>query len=186
MDLSNVKAAVINLDVDNNLLTSELLSIPDTKWDAGFDHNTGCTWKSIFIRINNVKKFNDFKNAKSLNHTDWYWDPSLNIPYIKSLVESLPMHSIGMIRGFILEGPFPMHIDSNETTPSDLSFKHGLTIASRLDDPMILDGIEVPEKNIFFNDTILHGFPNATGTQISIRIFGDFDYQKFNITKVYK
>jgi hypothetical protein len=186
MDFFNIKAAAIELIVDENLLTTELLSIPNDQWDAGYDQRSGCSWQSIFLRINNTQNFTDFKSAKVLQHDEWYWNNSFNIPYIKKLVESLPVVNIGMIRAFILEGSFPMHTDTNNTTPDDLSFKLGLTIAARLDDPMILDGVEVFEKNILFNDAVPHGFPNAKGKQISIRIFGDFDYDKFKVLRIYE
>ena len=186
MNFFNIKAAAVELVVDENLLADELLAIPDEQWDSGYDQYSGCSWKSIFLRINNIKTFTDFKSAKGLDHNQWFWNDRFNIPYIKELVEALPMSNVGMIRGFILEGPFPMHTDTNNNTPTDLSFKLGLTIAARLDDPMILDGVEVFEKNILFNDAVLHGFPNAKGKQISIRIFGDFDYDKFKVLKIYE
>jgi hypothetical protein len=48
------------------------------------------------------------------------------------------------------------------------------------------DGTKVKEKTIFFNDSIPHGFPDAVGTQMSIRIFGDFEYDKFELDTVYE
>jgi hypothetical protein len=184
MDFSKIKAASVDMSVDDDLLTQELLSIPEKLWDTGNDRYTGFKWKSIFLRKNLTKEFNDFKTAKSLPHSAWYWDDRFDIPYIKSLVESLPLNNIGMIRAFVLDGPLAMHIDSNETTPDELSYRLGLTIASKLEEPMILDGVPVRDKCLLFDDSISHGFPNATGTQISIRIFGDFEYEKFKATKI--
>ena len=62
MDFTNIKAAVVELTVDADLLTKELLSIPDDAWDTGYDKNSGCSWRSIFLRKNNIKDFTDFKN----------------------------------------------------------------------------------------------------------------------------
>lgn len=184
MDFNKIRAAAVDIDVDDNRLTEELLSIPESLWDKGIDQYTGFEWKSVFLRKNDSKEFTDFKNAKSIPHKVWYWDDRFDIPYVKQIVEALPLNTIGMIRAFILTGPLPIHVDSNETTPTELSYKLGLTIASKLEEPMILDGVPVNDKYLLFNDEVSHGFPNATGTQISIRVFGDFDYEKFKVTKI--
>jgi hypothetical protein len=49
-----------------------------------------------------------------------------------------------------------------------------------------MPGVTIEEKYVLFNDSFPHGFPDGKGQQISIRVFGDFDYDKFKITKVYK
>lgn len=187
MDWTNIKAASIDIIVDDEKLTHELESIPLEFWDSGIDNSSNTYWNSIWLTENSKEIFRDFKTAKLIQHSEWTWRKDLNLTYIKSLVESLPIRTVGMIRGFILEGPLVMHVDSNETTPKELTFNLGLTISSRLDQPMQMDSdILIEEKYVFFNDSIKHGFPTATGKQISIRIFGDFDYDAFNINKVYK
>jgi hypothetical protein len=186
MNFTDIKAIAVDLNVNDELLTTELLTIPDEKWNTGNDQYSGHLWKNIFLTKNNHQEFQDFKSAKSIPHSSWYWDESLDIPYIKSLVESLPIVSIGMIRAFVLDGPLVMHIDSNENTPSDISYSMGLTIASKLESPMTMPGVTIEEKYVLFNDSFPHGFPDGKGQQISIRVFGDFDYDKFKITKVYK
>ena len=187
MDWNNIKAAAVNIDVDTKQLTQELESIPKELWDSGVDHASNTSWNTIWIRINDVTEFPDFKLAKSISHSEWKWRDDLTIPYIKSLVESLPIKTVGMIRAFILTGPLPIHVDSNESTPTDLDYNLALTIASKLEVPMTMLGdVQVREKNVFFNDSIPHGFPNATGTQMSIRIFGDFEYDKFEVDTIYE
>jgi hypothetical protein len=187
MDFSNAKAIAVNIDVDEDRLTQELESIPETLWDSGVDNKTKTYWNTIWLTKNDVDEFADFKTAKSIKHDAWYWNEDLEIPYIKSLVESLPIRTIGMIRAFILTGPLPIHTDSNESTPKALDYNLALTIASKLEVPMTMtDGTKVKEKTIFFNDSIPHGFPDAVGTQMSIRIFGDFEYDKFELDTVYE
>jgi hypothetical protein len=186
MDWTKIKAAAVDIDVDDNQMTQDLKNIPDELWDTGFDKTSETYWKTIWLTVNDVDVFKDFKTAKSIPHSDWRWDDRFEIPYIKNLVESLPVNTVGMIRAFILDGPLPMHIDSNDTTPDEITFKTALTIASQLELPMSMEDFEIPEKYIFFNDSISHGFPTATGTQVSIRVFGDFDYDAFTITKVYE
>lgn len=186
MKFDNIKALAVDLDVNDNLLTQELLAIPNEKWNTGVDQYSGHLWKNIFLTKNDYQEFHDFKTAKSIPHSAWRWDEDLDIPYIKSLVESLPVKDIGMIRAFVLDGPLVMHVDSNDDTPEDISYKLGLTIASKLESPMIMSGIQVKEKYVLFNDSVPHGFPEGVGQQISIRVFGDFDYDKFKVTRVYK
>ena len=187
MDFSNVKAIAVNIDVDEDRLTQELESIPKTLWDSGIDSKSGTSWNTIWLTKNNIQEFADFKTAKMLSHTEWFWDDSLEIPYIKSLVESLPIKDIGMIRAFILDGPLPMHTDCDETTPNEMSYRMALTIASELEKPMSMEGdLSIKESNVFFDDSIPHGFPTASGKQISIRVFGDFDYHKFNVERIYQ
>lgn len=186
MNLTNIKAVAVELEVDNDLLTKELLSIPDEKWNKNKDQYSGHLWKNIFLTKNDYQEFEDFKTAKTIPHSAWRWDDSLEIPYIKSLVESLPVKDIGMIRAFVLDGPLVMHVDSNENTPDELSYRLGLTIASKLESAMTMPGIKVEEKCVLFDDSVPHGFPDGNGQQISIRVFGDFEYDKFKITKVYQ
>ena len=186
MDFTDIKALAVDINVDDELLTKELLAIPDKKWYTGRDYYSGHVWKNIFLTKNNHQEFQDFKSAKLISHSEWYWDETLDIPYIRALVESLHVKTIGMVRAFVLNGPLVMHVDSNEITPTDISYKVGLTIASKLDHPMNISDTIVEEKYIFFNDSLPHGFPEANGQQISIRVFGDFDYDKFKIIKVYK
>lgn len=187
MDWNNIKAAAVKINVDDSRLTQELEAIPKELWDSGEDLTSNTSWNTIWIRTNSIAEFTDFKLAKGIDHSEWEWREDLTIPYIKSLVESLPIRTIGMIRAFILTGPLPIHIDSNESTPKALDYNLALTIASKLEVPMTMTaGTKVKEKTIFFNDSIPHGFPDAVGTQMSIRVFGDFEYDKFEVDTVYE
>jgi len=186
MDLTNLKAFEVYLDVDDKQLTQELLNLPEGKWETNTDPYSRTSWATVWLTTNPHKVFNDFKSAKTIPHSDWSWDSTLDISYIKSLVESLPIKTIGMVRAFILDGPLVSHVDSDSTTPDDISYSLGLTIASELNDPMVLDGTVIKEKYVFFNDSSKHGFPTSTGRQVSIRVFGDFDYEQFNIGNTYE
>ena len=146
----------------------------------------GDFWKSIFLNKNPTQVFEDFKTAKLIPHSDWVWDETIHIPYIRSLVESLPIKTIGMIRAFVLTGPLVVHVDSDDSTPTDLNKNLGLTIATKMTGPMWMEGdIEVKEKCVFFNDSIPHGFPHGVGEQISIRVFGEFEYDNFTLATIY-
>lgn len=187
MDWSKVKAVAVNIDVDEDALEKELCSIPCDRWNTEHLNEHGNGWKTVFLNKNSTQVFEDFKTAKLIPHSDWAWDDSIHTPYIRSLIESLPIKTIGMVRAFILTGPLVIHVDSDDTTPLDLNKNLGLTIATKMTGPMWMeDGVEVKEKCVFFNDSIPHGFPNSNGKQISIRVFGDFDYDKFKVVEVYK
>ena len=186
MDFIKVKAAAVDITVNEDMLTNELMSIPEHKWSSNTDQYSDSQWKTMFLTKNNVQEFNDFKTAKNIKHSEWFWDNDLDIPYIRSLVESLPLTHVGMIRAFVLEGPLVMHTDCDHSTTDDVTYRFGLTIASKLEEPMLLGNDRITEKNVVFDDSEFHGFPNATGKQISIRIFGDFDYTQFKITKLYE
>jgi hypothetical protein len=186
MDWLKIKAVAVNIDINEDLLEQELRNIPNDRWDH-CANKEGDGWKSIFLNKNSTQVFEDFKKAKCIPHSDWVWDETLNIPYIKSFIESLPIKTVGMIRAFILNGPLVFHVDSDETTPTDLNKNLGLTIATKMTGPMLMEGgIEVKEKCVLFNDAIPHGFPQGVGEQISIRIFGEFVYDEFSIGTVYE
>jgi hypothetical protein len=186
MDWLKIKAVAVDIDVDEDLLEQELRSIPDDKWDHCVNEE-GDFWKSIFLNKNSTQVFKDFKTAKLIPHSDWVWDETIHIPYIRSLVESLPIKTIGMIRAFVLTGPLVTHVDSDDTTPVDLDKNLGLTIATKMSGPMWMEGgIEVKEKCVFFNDSVPHGFPQGVGEQISIRIFGEFEYDDFILGTTYE
>ena len=187
MNWSKIKAVAVNIDVDDDSLEKELRSIPYDRWDTQHLNEKGNGWKTVFLNKNSTKVFEDFKTAKLIPHSDWKWDETICIPYIKSLVEALPIKTIGMIRAFMLTGPLVVHVDSDSTTPKDLNKNLGLTIATKMTGPMWMEGgVEVKEKCVFFNDSIPHGFPQGIGEQISIRIFGEFNYDDFNLGTIYE
>jgi hypothetical protein len=187
MNWLKIKAVAVDIDVNEELLEQEILSIPQERWDIQHLNEQGDGWKTVFLNKNSTQVFEDFKTAKLIPHSDWVWDETIHTPYIRSLVESLPINTVGMIRAFVLTGPLVIHVDSDDNTPKDLNKNLGLTIASKMTGPMWMEGdIEVKEKCVFFNDSIPHGFPKGVGEQISIRIFGDFVYNDFNLGKSYE
>jgi hypothetical protein len=187
MDWLKIKAVAVDIDVNEELLENELCNIPHDRWDTQHLDENGHGWKTVFLNKNSIQVFEDFKTAKLIPHSDWEWDETIHIPYIKSLVKSLPIKTIGMIRAFVLTGPLVVHVDSDNTTPLDLDKNLGLTIATKMNGPMWMEGgIEVKEKCVFFNDSVPHGFPQGVGEQISIRIFGEFEYDDFTLGTVYE
>jgi hypothetical protein len=186
MDWLKIKAVAVDIAVNEELLEQELRGIPQDRWDTQHLNEIGNGWKTVFLNKNSTQVFEDFKTAKLIPHSDWVWDETIHIPYIRSLVESLPIKTIGMIRAFVLTGPLVVHVDSDDSTPTDLDKNLGLTIATKMTGPMWMEGgVEVKEKCVFFNDCIPHGFPHGVGEQISIRVFGEFAYDDFTLATIY-
>ena len=182
MEYNKYIAVEIELNIDYRRLELELMSIADEKWQ--YDHDpVDCNiiWKSMFLTRNNTKVFNTFTTAKTIPHSDWFWDDSLDIPYTRQIISQLPIRTVGMVRVMWTNGVLPLHVDVCETSPTDLTYNLGLTIAPLLSQPMIMrNDTKIFGKTVLFNDAILHGFPTVAGVQLGIRIFGDFDYQQFN------
>lgn len=177
-------AAEFDFDFDHDKMAQELLSIPDNLWLVSI--NNGFQYKSLFLTINDYQVFTDFKSAKSIKHNEWRWNPNLSIPYTKLVIESLPSTVFGIIRVMWTNGPLPMHVDTNTDTPDDITYKMGVTLAPILHEPMTMctDTI-VSGKTVLFDDSNPHGFPKAKTDQLGIRIFGEFDYEKFKILRTY-
>lgn len=190
MNNINIKAIEVSLDIDYAKMQQEFLSIPEDRWQVSVAPNLvgpgTHTYKSLFLTRNDTDTFTDFKSAKSVPHNEWYWDDSLNLPYTKSVVYSLPARSIGIVRIMIADGPLPLHVDSDNTTPDDYTYRLGLTVAPLQKYAMQLGDTVVTGSQYFFDDGILHGFPDSSEVQMSIRVFGDFEYSKFKTTKVYQ
>jgi hypothetical protein len=49
MDFTDIKALAVDINVNDELLTEELLAIPDEKWSTGKDYYSGHFWKNIFF-----------------------------------------------------------------------------------------------------------------------------------------
>jgi hypothetical protein len=190
MDYTKVKAIEVDLNINTELMRQEFFSIPEDSWQVNIASNligTGThVYKSLFLTKNNIAVFTDFKNAKKISHTDWYWDENFNLPYTRSVINSLPAKSIGMVRIMIADGPLPLHTDCDKETPQHYSYRLGLTIAPIQTQKMQLGENKIAGNQYFFNDSIPHGFPESIDMQISVRVFGEFEYDKFNITKIYK
>ena len=144
----------------------------------------------------------DFKNrsfnrTKYLAHENWSWRASLKnkIPYTISCIESLPYNKIGLIRVFITENTFfPTHFDyeqyrdtSNTTGQDDLTKTLGLSLIPQTGNvPLkIWSNAEMVVKSVegnamIFRDSQPHGVPFTADARLTIRIFGDIDFNRLD------
>ena len=188
MDYSKVIAIEVDIDIDYGILRQEFISIVDSQWNhhssylSGYNH---VTYKSLFLTKNDFGVFDDFKIAKTIPHSEWYWDDDINMPYTKKVINSLPAKAIGIVRIMVTNGILPLHTDCNSTTPTDYTYSLGLSISPVHSDKLQIGSTFIPYKALFFNDSIPHGFLSSSDIQMSIRIFGDFEYDKFNIKRIH-
>lgn len=134
-----------------------------------------------------------FKLTKMLPTESWDWIPAYKdiIPYTIECIESLPYRSIGCIRVFVTENTFfPTHRDFGVGGPAVLSSDYpkilGLSIVPDTGDvPMSIysyknkEVYKVSGNAMIFNDSAFHGVSYTSGMRITIRVFGDIDFQDF-------
>ena len=124
MDDKNILALEVNLDLDYDKISQEILSVPDSFWIPSIFN--GYHWKSLLLTTNDIAPFKDFKSAKLIEHAKWYWDLNIPTPYVRSVLDLLPINHIGIVRVMITDGYLPLHVDSNANTPDDKSYYLGL------------------------------------------------------------
>lgn len=157
-------------------------------------HN-GMQGQYIFYLRENDNNLNaeKFIVTKSLPTNSWNWiEKYKNImPYTIECIESLPYTQIGCIRVFVTENTFfPTHRDYGVGGPPVLSTEYAKTLGlSIIPDtgnvPMQIfsyknkEVCKVPGNAMLFNDSAFHGVEYTPGIRITIRVFGEIDFQKF-------
>ena len=138
-----------------------------------------------------------FNRTKYLTHDRWQWKDSLKrkIPYTIKCIESLPYKNIGLIRVFITENTFfPTHYDydynldnDNDTGKDDITKTLGVSLVPltgavplRIWSSTEQSVKEIPGNAMLFRDSQPHGVPFTKDTRITIRIFGDIDFNDLN------
>ena len=181
MDYKNIIALDVELNLDYNRIANELLSLTDDVWTHQTTPNNDCQWKTLSLTTNDIQPFNGFKSSKTLNHLDWNWDLKINIPYTKSIIDSLPIDTLGIVHVIFTDGPIPMHTDTDQNTPDDETYYLGLSLFPILNDPLTIHNLSIYSRSMFFNDMYPHGYPVSESKNLIIRIFGKFRYNEFKI-----
>lgn len=148
--------------------------------------------KIFYLRKCTTTDSQSFSITKYFPHSDWVWRDDINIPYTKQFIDSLPFTSLGMIRVFIFSDTFlPVHKDYKTADVMGHSEDYdkclGLSIIPATGDvPMKIWSqklnkvVSVPGNAMFFNDSVVHAVPKTNGIRITMRIFGDIDYNYFS------
>jgi len=140
-------------------------------------------------RDSDVLEDSRFTVTKTLRHSSWYWRPDLaeRIPYTMSCVESLPYRTLGLIRAFVCEDSFmPTHRDTfpdPRTGRVDRGKSIGISlipatggVGMQIWDPAAQQVRDVPGHCLAFDDACWHGVPMTRGARITLRIFGELDF----------
>jgi hypothetical protein len=130
--------------------------------------------------------------TKALKHRTWFWRPELvaRIPYTIECIESLPYNRIGLIRAFISEDTFmPTHRDMapgpGHRRPYSKRHAIGISLIPATGGVGMLiwnererRAVELRGHCLVFDDSRWHGVPMTTGMRITLRIFGDIDFER--------
>jgi hypothetical protein len=139
--------------------------------------------------VNNIKRF-DY--TKTLPTDKWVWIDHFktSLPYTIECIENLPYKHIGCIRVFITENTFfATHRDygwGRNNLSKDYDRCFGLSIIPDTGGvPMKIQSFknnnvyDIYGNAMLFNDSAWHGVPYVSGLRITIRIFGEINYQSF-------
>jgi hypothetical protein len=128
--------------------------------------------------------------SKGLSHRSWYWRPELRerIGYTIECIESLPYRTIGVVRTFVCEDTFmPTHRDVQPAADGsyDKSKAIGISLVPATGGVGMLIWNaaarrveEVRANCLVFDDSVWHGVPMTKGLRITIRIFGELDFDR--------
>jgi hypothetical protein len=181
-------AAALNLDIDYERMTKELLSVQSKA--IAFSYPTDeskeiVTAYSLFLRISSEPTAYSYRGAKSANFDSWKWDESLNIPYTRSVIERMPYARLGTIRiVYFPDVPCMEHTDWDD--PTDTTHTLGLSIIPSTGNTHCnvwseekQDYVSIPGNAMLLNDSIPHWVPKSEGTRITMRVFGEIDLSWF-------
>jgi hypothetical protein len=190
MNYSNILAAGLRLDIDYDRMAKELLALMDHQKCITFsyptDSNTEVTAYSIFIRKSPTELTEvSFRTAKSIDYDSWIWDYDLNIPYTRTVIGSMPFTKLGTVRiVFFPDVPCIEHTDWDNS--SDHKHTLGLSIipndagtCCNVWSEKLQKYVEIPGNAMLLNDSVKHFVPLGKGTRITMRIFGEIDYNYF-------
>jgi hypothetical protein len=193
----NLIGANIILDIDYNRMLNELLALIENnkskiKTVVGLDGGRG---DSILLRTTTEHDSHNFWDCKMADINSWSWDESLDIPYTRSVISSLPISPVGMV---IMNNATKIsrvneHVDWNDLT----DYEHTLGLTIRLCpsvDALNPFGVWVEKLQKFMpligqafllNDSNIHyvmpptGDPSTWEDQMFVKILGKFDYSWF-------
>ena len=139
---------------------------------------------------NDVLRDSRFAVNKKLPHDSWFWRPEVaeRIPYTIECIEALPYRRIGLVRAFVCEDTFmPTHRDTAPDAEGryDRERAVGISLIPSTGGVGMLIWDEARRKVhdvkgqcLIFDDSKWHGVPMTRGTRITLRIFGELDFNR--------
>jgi|TARA_B110000977_G_scaffold46899_1_gene63770 hypothetical protein len=188
----NLLAAAVELDIDYELMSSELLSVMSCEQSVPFsypptrDSNNEVTAYSLFLRQNETSVDYSYRGYKQADLDSFLWNTNLKIPYTTQVIDSLPFNPLGTVRAvYFPDIPCVEHTDWDNQ--DDYVNTLGLTIIPSTGNVgcEVWDKEEntyryIPGNAMLLNDSIPHRVPACQGTRIAVRVFGNIDYSYFD------
>ncbi len=165
----------------------------DSYGDCGVERRKLRSAKVFYLRnstVNDVLRDPRFSVNKNLPHESWLWRPELSerIAYTIAAVESLPYRHIGLVRAFVCQDTFmPTHRDTLPDAGGryDVERALGISLIPSTGNVgmLIWDQArnrvhELAGHCLMFDDSKWHGVPMTRGTRITLRIFGELDFER--------
>jgi hypothetical protein len=133
-----------------------------------------------------------YRFTKALDHRSWFWRAELaaKIPYTIESIESLPYTRLGLVRAFISENTFmPTHRDMapgpGHRRPYSKKHAIGISLVPATGGVGVLvwdeskrRAIDLRGHCLLFDDSRWHGVAMTQGMRITLRIFGELDFER--------
>jgi hypothetical protein len=189
-NINSILAASVRLDIDYSQMTVELLRCMNHARSVQFsyvnDDSTPCVAHSLFLRESAGLTEYSFRGVKSASMDSWSWDESIDIPYTKSVIDNLPFKPLGPVRVvYFPDIPCMTHTDWDD--PLDTKHTLGLSIIPSTGkthcnvwSEKLQRDVSIHGHAMLLNDSVPHWVPKATGTRITMRVFGEIDYDWFS------
>ena len=148
--------------------------------------------RSLYLRnstTGDALRNSSYRFTKTLAHASWHWRAELKdrIPYTIECIESLPYDPLGAVRAFACENTFmPTHRDVEPGPDArDRSRAIGISLIPATGGVGMLVWNragrcveEVRGHCIMFDDGCWHGVPMTQGMRITIRVFGELNFER--------
>jgi hypothetical protein len=182
-------AAGLNLNIDYSRMSAELLAIQSKATAFSYPANASkeiVTAYSLFLRVSSESTAYSYRGAKSADFDSWTWDEKLDIPYTRSVIESIPYTKLGTVRiVYFPNVPCMEHTDWDDA--DDTEHTLGLSIIPSTGNTYcnvwsekLQNYVAVPGNAMLLNDSIKHWVPKSEGTRITMRVFGEINLDWFN------
>jgi hypothetical protein len=186
--MKNLLAAALNLDIDYNRMSQELLTAKEHETCVPFSYpsdGVDVTAYSLFLRKTNESMDYSYRGAKSVDYNSWLWNYSLDIPYTREVIQSIPFKRLGAVRVvYFPEVPCVEHTDWDDANDNEHTL--GLSIIPNTAETYCNIWSErerkylpIPGNAMLLNDSIKHWVPQGKGTRITMRVFGEINYSWF-------
>jgi hypothetical protein len=190
-NVTNLIAAAVNLDIDYQRMTQEMLTAMNnprcTKFKFAEKVPGAQSYEgySLFLRESSETSAYGYRDVKAASFDTWKWAEDLDIPYTRTVIDALPFNPLGTARIiYFPDVPCIKHTDWDD--PTDIKHTLGLSIIPSTGNTHcevwsenLGKSLPVYGHAMLLNDSIPHWVPKANGIRMTIRLFGEIDYDWF-------